>query len=130
MLTNNKEDEKLVIEHVLLLEHLLKKGVNIMIQFQVDEETAKEMMEKAINERVEEIARSKYFLTYNELSEYVNMSKPTIEERLIKNGLKYYKVGNKYLFRKEEIDQFLDEMTSRMDIPNNDFKHIKLKKGV
>ncbi|MEK4678631.1 helix-turn-helix domain-containing protein [Bacillus sp. FSL W7-1294] len=80
------------------------------------------MLEKAINEKVDELAKEKYFLTYKELTEYLNISKPTIEDRLIKNGLKYYKVGSKYLFKKNEVDEFLDDMTSNMDATNNDIK--------
>nr|WP_085962546.1 helix-turn-helix domain-containing protein [Bacillus cereus] len=85
------------------------------------------MLEKAINEKVEELAAQKYFMTYKELSEYLNISKPTIEERLVKNGLRYYKVGTKYLFKKNEVDEFLDDMTSNMNATNNDIKLYKNK---
>ena len=71
-----------------------------MLNVQIDEKTVNSMLEKAINEKVEELAAQKYFMTYKELSEYLNISKPTIEERLVKNGLRYYKVGSKYLLRK------------------------------
>lgn len=100
-----------------------------MFQLKVDEATAKKMMEAAINERVEELAKEKYFLTYNELAEYLNISKPVIEDRLIKNGMKFYKVGSKYLFKRDEVDQFLDEITQSMTIGNNDLKFFeRLKK--
>lgn len=100
-----------------------------MFNIQVDESTAKEMMQKAINERVDELAREKYFMTYNELSEYLNLSKPTIEDRLIKNGLRFYKQGSKYLFKRDEVDAFLDEITASMNITNNDLKFFeRLKK--
>ncbi|EJR55404.1 excisionase family DNA binding domain-containing protein [Bacillus cereus VD115] len=93
-----------------------------MLNVQIDEKTVNFMLEKAINEKVEELAKQKYFMTYKELSEYLNISKPTIEERLVKNGLRYYKVGSKYLFKKSEVDAFLDDMTSNMDATNNDIK--------
>lgn len=93
-----------------------------MLNVQIDEKTVNSMLEQAINEKVEELAKEKYFLTYKELSEYLNISKPTIEERLVKNGLSYYKVGTKYLFKKNEVDAFLDDMTSNMDATNNDIK--------
>nr|WP_117156387.1 excisionase family DNA-binding protein [Paraliobacillus quinghaiensis] len=80
------------------------------------------MLQEAIDDRVDKIARQKYFLTYSELSQYLNISKPIIEDRLIKNGLKYYKVGSKYLFKKEEVDMFLDELTQSMTATNNDLK--------
>lgn len=80
------------------------------------------MLEKAIDEKVEKISKLKYFLTYSELSEYLNISKPIIEDCLIKNGLKYYKVGSKYLFKKNEVDEFLDDMTADMNTTNNDIK--------
>ncbi|MYL47667.1 excisionase family DNA-binding protein [Virgibacillus halodenitrificans] len=88
------------------------------------------MLEKAINERVDEIAKQKYFLTYAELSRYLNISKPVIENRLIQNGLKYYKVGSKYLFKKVEVDEYLDDITACMNAKNNDLKFFsKLKRG-
>lgn len=93
-----------------------------MLNVQIDEKTVNSMLEKAINEKVEELAAQKYFMTYKELSEYLNISKPTIEERLVKNGLRYYKVGSKYLFKKSEVDVFLDDMTSNMNATNNDIK--------
>jgi excisionase family DNA binding protein len=93
-----------------------------MLNVQVDEKVVNSLLEKAINERVEELAKQKYFMTYSELSEYLNISKPIIEDRLIKNGLKYYKVGSKYLFKKNEVDDFLDDMTASMTATNNDIK--------
>ncbi|WP_438800940.1 helix-turn-helix domain-containing protein [Bacillus mycoides] len=99
-----------------------------MLNVQVDEKTVNSMLEQAINEKVEELATQKYFMTYKELSEYLNISKPTIEERLVKNGLRYYKVGSKYLFKKSEVDAFLDDMTSSMNATNNDIKFYKSKK--
>ncbi|HDR7790937.1 helix-turn-helix domain-containing protein [Bacillus mobilis] len=93
-----------------------------MLNVQIDEKTVNSILEKAINEKVEELAAQKYFMTYKELSEYLNISKPTIEERLVKNGLRYYKVGSKYLFKKNEVDAFLDDMTSNMNATNNDIK--------
>lgn len=93
-----------------------------MLNIEVNEETVKSMLEQAINERVEELSKQKYFLSYNELAEYLNLSKPTIEERLVKNGLKYYKVGTKYLFKRDEVDAFLDDMTASMTATNNDIK--------
>lgn len=99
-----------------------------MLNVQIDEKTVNSMLEQAINEKVEELAAQKYFMTYKELSEYLNISKPTIEERLVKNGLRYYKVGTKYLFKKNEVDAFLDDMTSSMNATNNDIKFYKSKK--
>nr|WP_216667930.1 helix-turn-helix domain-containing protein [Sporosarcina jiandibaonis] len=87
------------------------------------------MLEKAINARVEKLAKQKYFMTYNELAEYLNLSKPTIEDRLIKNGMKYYKQGSKYLFKRDEVDAFLDSMTASMTATNNDIKFFTILKG-
>ena len=100
-----------------------------MLNVQIDEDTVKQMLQQAINERLDELTKQKYFMTYNELAEYLNISKPVIEDRLIKNGLKYYKVGTKYLFKRDEVDAFLDEMTASMTATNNDIKFFnKLKR--
>jgi excisionase family DNA binding protein len=93
-----------------------------MYDVRIDEKTVNNILEEAINKHVEELARQKYFLTYSELSKYLNISKPIIEERFLKNGLKYYKVGCKYLFKKNEVDDFFDEITSNMNVRNNDLK--------
>lgn len=86
-------------------------------------------MQKAIDERVEELASEKYFINFNELCSYLNLSKPVIDERLIKQGLPHYRVGTKYLFKKDEVNQFLDDITANMNIGNNDFKfYSSLKK--
>ena len=101
-----------------------------MLNVQIDEKTVNNMLEKAIIERVEKLAKQKYFMTYSELAEYLNLSKPTIEDRLIKNGMKYYKQGSKYLFKRDEVDTFLDDMTASVTATNNDIKFFaKLKVG-
>ncbi|MEK5100931.1 excisionase family DNA-binding protein [Cytobacillus sp. FSL M8-0252] len=100
-----------------------------MLSVQIDENTVNTLLEKAINKRVDELAKQKYFMSYKELTEYLNISKPIIEDRLIKNGLKYYKVGTKYLFKKNEVDEFLDDMTASMTATNNDIKFFNKLKG-
>ena len=99
-----------------------------MFNINVDEQEARELLEQAINQRVDELAHEKFFMTYKELSEYLNLSKPTIEELLINNGMKYYKVGSTYRFKKSDVDEFMNQLTSHMDIHNNDFKQIDIKK--
>ncbi|CAN7578862.1 excisionase family DNA-binding protein [Rossellomorea sp. LjRoot5] len=93
-----------------------------MLDITIDERMVNTLLEDAINKHVEKLAKQKYFLTYNELSQYLNISKPVIEERFIKNGLKYYKIGSKYLFKRTEVDEFLDEITECMNPTNNDLK--------
>ncbi|EMC0291636.1 helix-turn-helix domain-containing protein [Staphylococcus pseudintermedius] len=99
-----------------------------MFNIDIDENEAREMLQKAIDERVDELAHDKYFMTYKELSEYLNLSKPTIEALLINNGMKYYRVGTTYRFKKSDVDEFMNNITSQMDIHNNDLK--KLNKVV
>lgn len=99
-----------------------------MFNINIDEDEARELLEQAINARVDELARQKYFLNYKELSEYLNMSKPTIEELLINNGMKYFKLGSTYRFKKSDVDEFMEKITSHMDIHNNDLKQINIKK--
>lgn len=99
-----------------------------MFNINVDEQEARELLEQAINQRVDELAREKFFMTYKELAEYLNLSKPTIEEILINNGMKYYMVGSTYRFKKSDVDEFMEKITSQMDIHNNDFKQISVKK--
>lgn len=100
-----------------------------MLNIDVDETTARQMMQDAIDERVNELAKEKYFLTYSELSKYLNISRPVIEDRLIKNGMKYYKAGSKYLFKRDEVDAFLDDITAQMSMTNNDLKFFDNLKG-
>ncbi|WP_049438049.1 helix-turn-helix domain-containing protein [Staphylococcus hominis] len=99
-----------------------------MFNINIDEQEARELLEQAINQRVDELAHEKFFMTYKELSEYLNLSKPTIEELLINNGMKYYKVGSTYRFKKSDVDEFMNQLTSHMDIHNNDFKQINVKR--
>ncbi|PTK50142.1 helix-turn-helix domain-containing protein [Staphylococcus haemolyticus] len=99
-----------------------------MFNINIDEEEARALLEQAINQRVEELAREKFFMTYKELSEYLNLSKPTIEELLINNGLKYYMVGSTYRFKKSDVNEFMEKITSHMDIHNNDLKQVNIKK--
>ena len=99
-----------------------------MFDINIDEQEARELLVQAINQRVDELAREKFFMTYKELSEYLNLSKPTIEELLINDGMKYYMVGSTYRFKKSDVDEFMEEITSHLDIHNNDFKQIDVKK--
>lgn len=99
-----------------------------MFNINIDEDEARELFEQAINQRVDELAKEKFFMTYKELAEYLNLSKPTIEELLINNGMKYYMVGSTYRFKKSDVDAFMNQLTSHMDIHNNDLKQINVKK--
>ncbi|KAB2287424.1 helix-turn-helix domain-containing protein [Staphylococcus epidermidis] len=99
-----------------------------MFNINIDKDEARALLEQAINERVDELVNEKYFITYKELAEYLNLSKPTIEELLINNGMKYYMVGSTYRFKKSDVDEFMEKITSHMDIHNNDLKQINVKK--
>ncbi|ASE37008.1 helix-turn-helix domain-containing protein [Staphylococcus pettenkoferi] len=100
-----------------------------MFNINIDEDEARDMLQQAIDERVDELARQKYFMNYKELSEYLNLSKPTIEDLLIKNGMRYFKVGSTYRFKKSDVDEFMERITCQMDNRNNDLKNLKLKAG-
>lgn len=100
-----------------------------MFNIGIDEDEARELLQQAIDERVEELASERYWLTYNELSKYLNLSKPTIDDLLIKNGMKYFRVGSTYRFKKSDVDDFMDHITSQMDITNNDLKSLKKVKS-
>lgn len=99
-----------------------------MFNINIDEQEVRELLEQAINARVEELAKEKYFMTYKELANYLNLSKPTIEELLINNGMKYYMVGSTYRFKKSDVDEFMEQLTAHMNIQNNDFKQVNIKK--
>lgn len=99
-----------------------------MFNINIDEQDVRELLEQAINARVEELAKEKYFMTYKELANYLNLSKPTIEELLINNGMKYYMVGSTYRFKKSDVDEFMEQLTAHMNIQNNDFKQVNIKK--
>ena len=99
-----------------------------MFNININEDEAREMLQKAIDERVEELAAERYWLTYKQLAEYLNLSKPTIEDLLIKNGLKYYKIGSTYRFKKSDVDEFMNTVTAQMDLMNNDLKTLKINR--
>lgn len=99
-----------------------------MFNIGIDADEARELLEQAINERVDELARDKYFMTFKELSEYLNLSKPTIDELLIKNGMRYFRVGSTYRFKKSDVDAFMEQITAQMDIQNNDLKRVDIKR--
>ena len=90
-----------------------------MLDIQAIEATAREMLQKAINDRVEELAKEKYFMTMKELEKYLNLSRPTIMKCFVEKGLRYYRAGDRYLFKREEVDSFLDAVTEEMSITQN-----------
>lgn len=100
-----------------------------MLNIEVNESTVKEMLQKAINERVEELAAQQYFMTMKELEKYVQMSRPTIMKCLIENGMKYYRAGDQYRFKRDEVDAFLDAMTGEMNITQNNILSFRGLKG-
>ena len=99
-----------------------------MFNININEDEAREMLQQAINERVEELAKEKYFMTYKELAEYLNLSKPTIDDLLIKNGMPYFRVGSTYRFKKSYVDNFMNSITAQMDFMNNDLKTLKINR--
>lgn len=101
-----------------------------MLNISFNDEVVKSMLQSSIDKRLDELAKEKYFMTFKDLAEYVSLSRPTIEDRLLKNGMKYYKQGSKYLFKRDEVDAFLDDMTASLTASNNDIKFFNnLKKG-
>ncbi len=46
-----------------------------MFNIGIDEDEARDMLQQAIDERVEELASERYWLTYKELADYLNLSK-------------------------------------------------------
>lgn len=98
-----------------------------MFNINIDESEAREMLQEAIDKRVEELASEQYWLTYKQLAEYLNLSKPTIDDLLIKNGMPYFRVGSTYRFKKSDVDNFMNSVTAQMDIMNNDLKNLKIK---
>lgn len=100
-----------------------------MLEINVNESTVKEMLQKAIDERVEELAKEKYFMTMKELEKYLNLSRPSITKNFIENGMKYYRAGDRYLFKRDEVDAFLDAATGEMNITQNNILSFKGLKG-
>src|SRR5699024_10729824 len=96
-----------------------------MFNIDINEDEAREMMQHAIDERIEELAKEKYFMTYKELADYLNLSKPTINDLLIKNGMRYYRIRSTYRLKKSYVDGFHDNITSQMDNTNNEQKSLK-----
>lgn len=101
-----------------------------MFNININEDEAREMMQQAIDESIEELVKEKFFMTYKELAEYLNLSKPTIEDLLIKNGMRYYRVGSTYRFKKSDVDEFMEMITNQMDMQHNDLKALKIKWGI
>ncbi|WP_067925457.1 excisionase family DNA-binding protein [Alicyclobacillus shizuokensis] len=96
-----------------------------MLDIHVDEATVRAMLEQAIQARVDELAKQKYFLTFAELAKYLNLSKRTIEDTLIPRGLPFYRLGTKYLFKRDEIDRFMDELCASLDGPVRNLKCVR-----
>lgn len=100
-----------------------------MLEINVNEATAKEMLQRAIDKRVEELAKETFFMTMKQLEKYTQMSRPTIMKCLVENGMKYYRVGDQYRFKRDEVDAFLDAMTGEMNITQNNILSFKGLKG-
>lgn len=90
-----------------------------MINIQLDDDIVNKKLDDAINAKVEELAHERYFLTMQQLSQYINLSIPVIHDRLILNDLPHYRMGTKYLFKKSEVDEFLDAMTKSLTGTND-----------
>ncbi len=99
-----------------------------MFNINIDESEARQMLQEAIDKRVEELASEQYWLTYKQLAEYLNLSKPTIDDLLIKNGMPYFRVGSTYRFKKSDVDNFMNSVTAQMDLMNNDLKTLKINR--
>lgn len=46
-------------------------------------------------------------MTLNEVAEYLRVHRNTITAMVEKEGLKAYKLGSKWVFEKEEVDEWL-----------------------
>ena len=63
----------------------------------------------------------KSYLDIDELSEYIHLSRSTIYKKTSTSQIPYLKSGKKLLFKKEAIDEWLNEHSfeSKSEISNN-----------
>lgn len=59
--------------------------------------------DKIMNEMSESI-----FLTREELMEYLKIKRSTLQKLMNKGDLPYFKLGRRILFKKEEIDRWIE----------------------
>lgn len=90
-----------------------------MLNVEIDENVVNQLLEEEIQKKVDQLSYEKYFLTLQQLSEYLNLSIPTIKENLILKGMPSYRKGTKHLFRKHEVDEFMDNMLDSLEGTND-----------
>lgn len=82
-----------------------------MLNIHVDESTVKELLEKAIEERIKEIESTVYFMDSKEVLNYVGMSWNSFNTHILTDPkfTAAIRLGNKWLFNRIELDAYLEK---------------------
>lgn len=82
-----------------------------MLQLTIDQEVIEQMAREAIEQRVKEIENTLFFMTTKEVLRYTGMSWNSFNDIFMSDSefTAAIRLGNKWLFNKEELDSYLDK---------------------
>lgn len=81
-----------------------------MIQVQINEEELKAMYLKKLDERLQKIEDTVFFMNSKQLTAYLNMSWASVEKHMLHDeDFGAIRLGSKWLFHKKTVDEYMDK---------------------
>ncbi len=100
-----------------------------MIEFQLDEEKLREIFEQKVDEYLKQMEHESFFMTFKDLSSYLNMSNVTIREFLLwREDFPKIRLGSKWLFPRKEIGPYMEKYLEEVKAAGGDIHAMKRHK--
>lgn len=81
-----------------------------MINIEVDQEIFEEIFKQKVDEYLKTVEKESFFMNFQELATYLNMSNVSIREFLLwRDDFPKIRLGNKWLFPRKEITVFMEQ---------------------
>jgi len=83
---------------------IITKEINDQISIKLD------ILKESLLTELKEKLLGSFYLTREELRKYLKFKSISSVDNMVKFGLKKYKVGSKTLFKRFEVDEFVDNL--------------------
>jgi hypothetical protein len=97
-----------------------------MINIEVDQEKFEEIFKQKVDEYLKTVETESFFMTFQELSNYLNMSNVSIREFLLwREDFPKIRLGSKWLFPRKEVTVFMEKYIEEVREAGGDIHAMK-----
>lgn len=100
-----------------------------MFKIELDEEKLKEIFNEKMDAYLQGVEHQSFFMTFTDLTEYLNMSVVSIREFLLwREDFPKIRLGSKWLFPRKEVELFMEKYLEEVKATGGDIHAMKRHK--